>query len=193
MFNPMRPWFYFLFKSDKDGLSRYKAHWNFIQSGTRMSIEKTFGMLKGRFRILLKRVDTPLCRMLDLLMAFIWTMFWKFKEAKGNSTFSNIKRANLFKVIEEAIKQMKRLQNPRIMDDDRIDMEDIEHQGEDENVTTIENNPNKKAKEERMNKMLMEAMVTHKILTTIFFEVHLKKNDNLAFSKTSNFGLDCGE
>jgi hypothetical protein len=35
---------------------------------------------------------------------------------------------------------MKKLQNPRIMDDDRIDMKDIEHQGEDENVTTIENN-----------------------------------------------------
>ncbi len=42
---------------------------------------------------------------------------------------------------------MKKLQNPRIMDDDRIEMEDIEHQGEDENLTTIENNPNKKTKE----------------------------------------------
>jgi hypothetical protein len=41
---------------------------------------------------------------------------------------------------------MKRLQNIGIMDDDRIDMEDIEYQGEDEDVTTIENNPSKKAK-----------------------------------------------
>ena len=32
------------------------------------------------------------------------------------------------------------------MDDDRIDMEDIEHQGEDEDMTTIENNPSKKGK-----------------------------------------------
>jgi hypothetical protein len=38
---------------------------------------------------------------------------------------------------------MKKLQNLRIMDDDRIDMEDIEHQGEYEYLTTIENNPNK--------------------------------------------------
>jgi len=45
-------------------------------------------------------------------------------------------------VVEETIKQMKRLQNPRIMDDERIDMEDIKHQGEDEDVITIENNPN---------------------------------------------------
>jgi hypothetical protein len=50
-------------------------------------------------------------------------------------------------VAKEAIKQMKRLQNPRIMDDDRIDMEDIKHQGEDENVITIENNLSKKTKE----------------------------------------------
>jgi hypothetical protein len=35
------------------------------------------------------------------------------------------------------------------MDDDRIDMEDIEHQGEDEDVTTIENNPSKKEKKKR--------------------------------------------
>jgi len=35
---------------------------------------------------------------------------------------------------------MKGLQNPGIMNDNKINMEDIEHQGEDENVTTIENN-----------------------------------------------------
>jgi len=45
-------------------------------------------------------------------------------------------------VVEETIKQMKRLQNPGIMDDERIDMEDIKHQGEDEDVITIEKNPN---------------------------------------------------
>jgi len=55
---PMQPWFYSLFKSEKDGLSRYNARWNFIQSSTRMLVEKKIGMLKGRFIILLKRVDT---------------------------------------------------------------------------------------------------------------------------------------
>jgi hypothetical protein len=48
---------------------------------------------------------------------------------------------------------MKILQNLGIMDDDRIDMEDIEHQVEDEDVTTIENNPSKKTKEERIKKI----------------------------------------
>jgi hypothetical protein len=32
-------------------------------------------------------------------------------------------------------------------------MEDIKHQGEDENVTTIENNLNKKTKEKKIKKM----------------------------------------
>jgi hypothetical protein len=41
----------------------------------------------------------------------------------------------MFKMVEEVIKQMKRLQNPIIMDDDTIDMEDIEHQSENENMT----------------------------------------------------------
>jgi hypothetical protein len=45
---------------------------------------------------------------------------------------------------------MKRLQNPGIMDDDKIDMEDIEHQSENEDVTTIENNFRKKKEEERI-------------------------------------------
>ncbi len=79
------------------------------------------------------------------------------------------------------------------MDDDRIDMEDIEHQGEDEDVITIENNLNKKPKEEKIKKMLMEAIAPHELLANSFFEVHLKKNGNLAFPNTSNSRPDCGE
>jgi len=50
---------------------QYKTHWNFIQSNTRMPVERTFGMLKSRFRILLKRVNIPLHHMLDLVMTCI--------------------------------------------------------------------------------------------------------------------------
>jgi hypothetical protein len=42
------------------------------------------------------------------------------------------------------IKQMKRLQNPRIMHDNKINMENIKYQGEFEHIITIEKNPNKK-------------------------------------------------
>jgi len=39
---------------------------------------------------------------------------------------------------------MKRSQNPRIMDDDKINMKNIKYQGEYEHIITIENIPNKK-------------------------------------------------
>jgi hypothetical protein len=52
----MWPWCYSPFKDEKDGLPRYKTHWIFIQSSTRMLVEGTFGILKGKFKILLKEV-----------------------------------------------------------------------------------------------------------------------------------------
>jgi len=56
---PMRPWFYSPFKGEKKGLLKYKTHWNFIQYNIRVLVEKAFGMLKSRFKILQKRVDIP--------------------------------------------------------------------------------------------------------------------------------------
>ncbi len=50
-------------------------------------------------------------------------------------------------MFEEAIKQMKMLQNPIMVDgDDRNDMENMEYQDEDENhvLKTMENNINRK-------------------------------------------------
>jgi hypothetical protein len=129
-------------------------------------VERAFRMLKGRFKILLKRVGIPLCHMLDLVMACIclhnmcivnldgFNIDWALEAQKDaqietNTTFRNLKKMNFFKVAKEAIKQMRRLQNPRMVDgDDRNDMDDMEHQGETRNhvLTTMEKNPNKKNK-----------------------------------------------
>jgi hypothetical protein len=94
---------------------------------------------------------------------------------------------------------MKRLQNLGIVDgDDRNDMgdmEDMEHQGENEDhvLTTMENNPNKKTKENKIKRMLIKAMATHEALDKNFFESNLKKNINIAFPYTFDFGLDHDE
>jgi hypothetical protein len=75
-----------------------------------------------------------------------------------------LKGVDIFKVVEKIIKQMKRSQNLRMVDgDDRNDMEnmkDMEHQDEDEDhvLTTMENNPTKKAKKEKIKRMLIEIM-----------------------------------
>jgi hypothetical protein len=59
----------------------------------------------------------------------------------------------MFKMVEKIIKQMKILQNPTIVDDDTIDLEDIEHQSENEKMITIKNHPNQK-KEEKIKQDL---------------------------------------
>lgn len=68
---PVRPWMYCPFKGCNDGLESYKAHWNFIQSSTRMCVERAFGILKGRWRIIQKRADVPLRSMADIVSTCI--------------------------------------------------------------------------------------------------------------------------
>ena len=65
---PCRPWMLAPYKGHKDRLSREEYHWNFVQSSTRMCVERAFGMLKGRWRILLKRVDVHLKNVPDLVL-----------------------------------------------------------------------------------------------------------------------------
>jgi hypothetical protein len=58
-----------------------------------------------------------------------------------------LKGVDIFKVVEKVIKQMKRLQNSKMVDEgnrnDMEDMENMEHQGEDEGhvLTTMEKIP----------------------------------------------------
>ncbi|MCO5569863.1 hypothetical protein L7F22_023577 [Adiantum nelumboides] len=66
---PARPYMLVPFKGCKEGLSRLKYYWNFIQSSTKMPVERAFGMLKARFHILLKRCDMNLRYVPDLIAA----------------------------------------------------------------------------------------------------------------------------
>jgi hypothetical protein len=52
----------------------------------------------------------------------------KNAQIEANITFGNLKRIDIFKVAEEAIKQMERFQNLNMANgNDRNDMEDIDH------------------------------------------------------------------
>jgi hypothetical protein len=83
-------------------------------------------LIKGSFRILFKRVDIPLRYMPNLVMACrclhnmcitnsngfdMDSTLEAQKEAqvKANSTFGNIKRGDLSKVVKKTIKHMKKL------------------------------------------------------------------------------------
>ena len=65
---PCRPWMLAPYKGHKDRFSREEYHWNFVQSSTRMCVERAFDILKGRWRILLKRVDVHLKNVPDLVL-----------------------------------------------------------------------------------------------------------------------------
>ena len=64
---PCRPWMLAPYKGHKDGLTWEEYHWNFVQSSTRMCIERAFGILKGRWRILLKMIDMNLKNVPELV------------------------------------------------------------------------------------------------------------------------------
>ncbi len=97
----MRPWFYYPFKGEKNGLLKYKARWNFIQYNIRVLVERAFGMLKSRFKILQKRVDIPLNHLLDLVTICICNSndfdmdctleVQKDVQIETNTTFGNLK------------------------------------------------------------------------------------------------------
>jgi hypothetical protein len=67
----VQPWMYCPFKGSSDGLEPYKAHWNFIQSSTRMCVERAFGILKDTWRIIQKRADVPLRSVADIVSTCI--------------------------------------------------------------------------------------------------------------------------
>ena len=124
---PMRPWFYSPFKGEKEGLSKSKVYWNFIQSSTRTAIEKAFGIVKGRWRILLNIIDLPLKHVPDLVIACIclhnlciihgdkFDMQWakeaeNVMEAERDATFRQLKSANVFHSAIEGIASMREVQ-----------------------------------------------------------------------------------
>jgi hypothetical protein len=72
--------------------------------------------------------------------------------------------------------------------DDKNDIEDIEdmkYKGEDEDhvLITMENNPNKKTKEEKIKRMLIKVMAIHEALAKNFFESNLNKKKPTLFSR----------
>jgi hypothetical protein len=105
-------------------LSTEKAHWNFIQSSTRMATERAFGILKGRWRILLKIIDMPLANIKDIVTACIYlynlciihgdifNKKWAKKAEKemldlSRQHFGHFQQIDTFRIATEAIKQMK--------------------------------------------------------------------------------------
>jgi hypothetical protein len=96
-----------------------------------MAVERAFGILKGRWRILLKRIDLPLHNVPDVVTACIclhnfclihtdgFDMRWaKQAEEEMEQTrfgiFGKLHNIDMFHIAETSIKQMQSLQKPRV-------------------------------------------------------------------------------
>jgi len=95
-----------------------------------MAIERAFGMLKGWWKILLKRVDMPLRHVPNLITTCLFlhnlciihkdnfNMQWfeeviREMEHMKEKVFGNLKETNLYYIVEQAIQDMKWLGNPK--------------------------------------------------------------------------------
>ena len=170
---PMRPWFYSPLKGEKDGLPTAKAHWNFIQSSTRMAVERAFGILKGRWRIMLKRIDMPLRHVPNLVITCIclhnlciihqnkfddeWTKEGeKIMHMDSTNQLGQFENADIFMVATQAAKEMKRYLKMDEVEAINVEIEDIEEtvvndiesvrEDEDSSVEAVETRKDKEAR-----------------------------------------------
>jgi len=114
-------------KGEKEGLPRRKAYWNFIQSSTSMVVERAFGILKGRWRILLKRIDMPLWNVLDIVTTSLclhnlcilendeFSMEWTKKAKKKlhvevNIALGKMQETDMFYFLKSSLREMRDLQ-----------------------------------------------------------------------------------
>ena len=124
-----RPWMLAPFKGHKDGLPREEYHWNYVQSSTRMCIERAFKMLKGRWRILLKRIDVNLrsvpelvttCLVLHNICIIFGDNYWK-NEWKQEATNDVYNVMSLIKIPSTSTQERMAVANHALHNLARID------------------------------------------------------------------------
>jgi hypothetical protein len=198
---PMRPWFYSPFKGEKEGLPRAKAHWNFIQSSTRMAVERAFGILKGRWRILLKRIDMPLRHIPSLVTTCIclhnlciihkdvfdneWAKesedIMRRESSRVMGQFENV---DLFNAAVEGAREMRRFLH---LNDNDLSMEEFEdgtYKDNNEGFEEVENtevHETRLEKEARVKSLLIQSTQAHELMANSFWEAHLLKEGKILF------------
>ena len=204
---PMRPWFYSPFKGEKDGLPRAKAHWNFIQSSTRMAVERAFGILKGRWRILLKRIDMPLRHVPNVVTTCIclhnlciihrdkfddeWAKEGEMiMRRESRNELGQLENADIFMAATQAAKEMRRYLKMDEVEAGNVQIEDLEEtsvnafedigEDEDESAEVVET---RKDKETRIKNLLVQATQAHELLAQSFWEAHLRMEGKILFPR----------
>jgi hypothetical protein len=190
---PVRPWMYCPFKGTSDGLELYKAHWNFIQSSTRMCVERAFGILKGRWRIIQKRADVPLRSMADIVSTCIvlhnlciitkdkFDAIWIDEaevELKKRVEGGTMKGGQVLRGQQASIDEVK----SRIYKSDRRRITrnfEIEEVDDEEEAFLIK-------QDEKDENLLKEATLAHESIAKTLWEYNLAKESTIQFSESSS-------
>jgi hypothetical protein len=177
-----------------------------------MAVERAFGILKGRWRILLKRIDMPLQHIPNVITACIclhnlciiyrdeFDIEWA-KEGEGlmqresSEYIGQLHKPDIFLAAVQAAKEMRRYLK---LDEGITPIEDIEEttvnearndRGEDE-IEIVEAIESRVSHEARIQSLLVQATKAHELLADSFWEAHLLKEGKILFPTTES---DCEE
>ena len=179
---PVRPWMYCPFKGGKAALSGKAANWNFIQSSTRMCVERAFGILKGRWRLIMKRSEVPLRNMPDIVATCI---------VLHNLCIVNNEGIEDEWIVEAETKLAKRISEGEIRDGselrgERAGLAEVKRRiiaREDAPIADEENDVETDLfilrENEKANDLLREATLMHELLAKSLWQYKLRKNSSI--------------
>ena len=172
-----------------------------------MAVERAFGILKGRWRILLKIINMPLWNVPDIVTVVLclhnlciiekdeFNMEWAVDAEKDlqdnvNRSLGNLQNIDMFKALETSLREIRELQkvNPEAEETPFIEIEEEEE---------VEggNDEGKKIKVERqinMKQILAVAIRVHLLLAKNFYKAHLARKSTLRF-ESCNYNTSSSE
>ena len=190
---PVRPWMYYPFKGGKTELSQIHENWNFIQSSTQMCVERAFGILKGRWRIIMRRCDVPLRMIPDIVSTCIVM----------HNLCITMKDGFDVDWITEAEEQLQKridsgdLRERQELRCERASIQEVKNRilNRDDFMATNEANDEEieaflLKENERAEDLLREATTMHKVLAKSLWYYKIRKESNLVFSDSSSDSIE---
>ena len=162
-----------------------------------MAVEKAFGILKGRWRILLKRIDMPLQNVPDIVTATLclynlcilenddFDMDWaKSAEEKlqreASMALGRMHERDRFMSLESSLKEMRELQNQHSRGEEITFLEFEEEEEMDNDIDFEEGETNKK-RQEKIKNVLADCTRMHELLAKSLYKADLGKKSNIQF------------
>ena len=167
-----------------------------------MSIERAFGILKNRWRILLKRIDMPLQNVPDIVTTSLclynlcilendnfdmdWTRSAEEElQREANMALDRMHERDRFISLKSSLKEMKELQNQHIRGEE-ITFIEPEEEEEMNNKIDFEEGKINKERQEKMKNVLVDCTRMYKLLSKSFYKADLGKKSNIRFEGYSS-------